>query len=219
MKGVSRLFSVFFHPLFLVYGLVLFAYWIDRYAYFVTEGKEVGAIMIMNFFILVLFPAVGVALLVGTKMISGFTMTKREDRIGPLIITLTCYIWFFVNVNANQSFPDSLRFVALGIVLSTGFAFFINNFSKISLHTVGAGSFCTALISLLFLSETSFILIQLPLAGGFRVSSIFVLFWSIIIAGAIGSARLFLGSHEPQEIYGGYIAGISSQIIALAIIM
>jgi len=145
VKALAKIVSVVFHPLFLGFILVAMTYWIDRYAYYITEPKAIGAMMIMNFFMLVLFPAISIAMLAGLNLISGITMPKREDRIIPLIITLSLYIWYFINVLNNAALPDSLRFVSLGLCLAVGAAFFINNFTKISLHAVGASGLAVAL--------------------------------------------------------------------------
>ena len=219
MKAVSKLISIIFHPLLLVFVLMVMAYWIDKYAYYLSEPKEVGLLMIMNFALLVLFPVVGVAMLAGLKMISGITMPNREDRIGPLIITLVFYIWYFINIKNSPTYPDSLRFVALGAALSVGLAFFINNFSKISLHAIGASSFCVALIILLLTSGSQYVDIDLLGIGGFRVSAIFVLLLCILLAGAVGASRLYLKAHKPEEVYGGYLVGVVAQIIAFRIIL
>ena len=219
MRFLAKLISFVFHPLFLAFELVLFAYWIDQFNYYISEPRDVDTMLLMAFFQMILFPIVAISVLVGLKMVSGFAMEKREDRIGPLIIVMSFYIWFFVNIQGNTNFPDSLSFVSLGIALSTGIAFFINNFSKISLHTVGAGSFVTSLLLLLFYKEMQAISMYLPFVGTAHVSAISLLMGSIIMAGAVGSARLYLRNHENHEIYGGYIVGIISQIISFAIIM
>ncbi len=219
MRFVANALSLIFHPLFLVFGLAVTAYWVDKYSYYLNDPKDVGVMFIMDFVLLVLFPAIGVAMMAGLKMISGLSMKKREDRIGPLIITLSFYIWFFINVYNSSNYPDTLKFVALGITLSVGIAFFLNNFIKISLHAIGASSFCTALGILLLKKKSSFIDIDLFLIGGYRVSAIFVLLLCVVIAGAIGSARLYLKAHSLEEVYGGYLVGIFAQIIALRIIM
>lgn len=219
MQAVAKITSYIFHPLVLVYLLILLGYWMDKFGYYISEPRAIGAMLIMDFFILVMFPVLAVAMLRGLKMISSFKMEKREDRIGPLIITMAFYIWFFINVKDNGSYPDSLRFIALGSTLSVGLAFFINNFSKISLHAIGASSFCTGLIMLFFKLNKSFIDIYILGVGGYRVSAIFVIFLSVVIAGLIGSSRLYLKVHQPDEVYGGYIVGIIAQIIAFRIIM
>ena len=219
MHSAARLISYIFHPLILVYVLVLITYWMDKFGYYITDTHAVGAMLIMDFFLLVMFPILIVAMLVGLKMISGFQMVKREDRIGPLLITMAFYIWFFINTKDNPSYPDSLRFVALGAALSVGLAFFINNFSKISLHAIGASSFCIALILLFFRLNQPFVDIDLYFIGGYRLSAIFVIFLSLVIAGAVGSSRLYLKAHEPQEVYGGYIVGVVAQLAAFRLIM
>lgn len=219
MRFLANAISLIFHPLFLVYALVVLAYFIDRFGYYINDSRAIGAMLIMNFFLLVLFPAISIAMLVGLKMISGFKMEKREDRIAPLIITLSLYIWFFINVYNNVSYPDSLRFIALGINLTVGLAFFINNFTKISLHTIGVSSFTVGVWILLLSQEKSFIDIGIIGIGGYRVSSIFVLLLSVLVAGCVGSARLFLKAHRPQEVYGGYLIGSLAQIVAFGIIM
>lgn len=173
----------------------------------------------MAFALLVLFPLVAVLIMNGLNMISGISMPLREDRIGPLIITLTFYIWFFININSSAYYPDTMRFIALGATLSVGAAFFINNFSKISLHAVGASSFFVALAFLLINNGKGFVDINLFSIGGFRVSAIFVLLISLVIAGAIGSARLYLKAHSVQEVYGGYLIGAITQIIAFRIMI
>jgi len=199
--------------------LVLLAHAIDRYAYYITDDRAIGAFMIMNFFLLVVFPAISIAMMAGLKLISDIRMPKREDRIIPLIITLSLYIWYFINVQNNTTMPDSMRFVALGLCLGVGLAFFLNNFTKISLHAIGIAGLTMALGLLLMGSQKSYIDIDLGVLGEYRLSAIFTLVGCILICGLVGSARLYLKAHRPQEIYGGYLIGCLAQIIAYRIIM
>jgi len=175
--------------------------------------------LIMNFVILVLIPGISIAMMSGLNFISSIKMPKREDRIGPLIIILTLYIWYFVNVNGNAAFPDSLRFVGLGLCLSLGLAFFINNFVKISLHAIGIAGFTTALWLLLTYLQKPYIDMDLGILGVYRVSAIFTLVGSVLLCGLVGTSRLYLKAHRPQEVYGGYLIGYVAQIIAFRIIM
>ena len=219
MRSLAHVVSFVFHPLFLAYWLILLTFWIDRFGYYIDGDQSIGAMFIMDFFLLVLFPMVGIAVLVGLKMISGFQMKKRQDRIGPLIIILTCYIWYFVNVNSSAVYPDSLRFVALGITISAGIAFFINNFSKVSLHTLGSGSLVVAVAILIMNRKDAGVSVDFLLVDGFRVSAIFVLLICVMIAGVVGTARLYLKAHNAEEVYGGYIIGALAQIVAFRLII
>jgi hypothetical protein len=42
---------------------------------------------------------------------------------------------------------------------------------------------------------------------------IFLIF--VLIAGLVGSSRLYLKAHQPMQVYGGFIIGIIAQFIAL----
>lgn len=219
MRGLAKIVSGAFHPLFLAFILILLAFQVDKYGYYITDERGVGAFLIMSFFMMVVFPAISIGLLAGLNFISHITMPNREDRVIPLIITLSLYIWYYVNVSHNAALPTSLRFVTLGLCLAVGSAFFINNFTKISLHTVGVAGLTMAL-GLLFMSlRTTYIDLDFSLLGEYRVSAIFVLLGCVILCGLVGSARLYLKAHEPQEVYGGYIVGFLAQIIAYRIIM
>jgi membrane-associated phospholipid phosphatase len=44
----------------------------------------------------------------------------------------------------------------------------------------------------------------------------FILILAVIAAGLVGSSRLILGAHEPNEIYGGYAIGFLAQFVALS---
>ncbi len=214
MKLLSRIISFVFHPLFLFYYLVLIAFVMDRYAYRMDQARALGAMLIMSFFILVLFPLIAMALFKGLGIVSDWHLSKRRDRIGPLIVTLVFYIWFFVNVKDNVVVADSLRFVALGGAIALGLAFFINNFSKISLHSVGAGAFLVGLGLLAFYTRTSSIVFNLPMIGNYGVSSIFVIILAFVMVGLVGTSRLYLDVHSAEDVYGGYLVGFLSQIIA-----
>jgi membrane-associated phospholipid phosphatase len=37
----------------------------------------------------------------------------------------------------------------------------------------------------------------------------------VLLAGLVGSSRLYLKAHQPMQVYGGFIIGIIAQFIAL----
>ena len=219
MKLAAHIISLVFHPLILVLLLVNVSYSLDYFSYYINDQNSIGVLQIMNFVLLVLLPLVGVLVLYGLNMISSFKMSEREDRIAPLIITMTFYIWYFINVFNNAVFPNSLKFIALGITLTVALAFFINNFSKISLHTTGAGSFVVGFALLLFSIKKPFFHLSLWVFAELQVSAIFAFILTIIIAGIIGSSRLYLKAHTTHEVYGGYLAGMIAQLLAFKIII
>ena len=219
MKILANIISTLGHPLILIGLLLILTYSIDSYSYYLDGKNAIGAFLITSFFLLILFPVVGIGMLAGLKMISSIQMPKREDRIGPLIITLSFYIWYFINVKDNFAMPDTLKMVALGAVLAVGLGFFINNFFKVSLHAIGASSAVVSfLIMVLILDKAQFDLV-LPYLGNIRLSSIFVLLVFTVFAGLIGASRLYLKAHTSIEVYTGYLVGVLAQVLAFRIII
>ena len=161
----------------------------------------------MSFILIVVFPVVTMAVMKGLDLIDSWQLPEREQRIGPLIAISVFYIWYFVNVKNGDTYPDYVRAIALGGAICISLCFFINNFTKISLHTAGAGAFVAGLIGLFMEVGTANILISGPNNHEIRLSAIFVLFLAVLIAGMIGSARLRLGAHRMEDITAGYAIG------------
>lgn len=193
-------------------------YIVNPFAFRINDSKELSLTWIMSFVILVVFPLVTTFLMRGLKLISSLEMVDPKERIGPMIGTIVFYVWYFVNIKDNPVYPVALSIVALGGTISLCLAFFINNFSKISLHTIGAGSFVAGLILLLFNFSAPRLIIPFFQFGRVEVMPVFLIAISVFIAGLIGSSRLILEAHEKSDLYGGYLVGIISQVIAFKIL-
>jgi hypothetical protein len=57
--------------------------------------------------------------------------------------------------------------------------------------------------------------VWLPFVGKCHISINLVLLVSVILAGLVGSMRLWLGAHRPIELYAGFALGLLSQFMAL----
>jgi membrane-associated phospholipid phosphatase len=151
-------------------------------------------------------------------LISGLNMPDKKERIGPLIITGLFYMWLYVNVRNNDNIPAALSFFILGMTIAVFLALIINSFNKISLHTIGAGGFLMGMIFITFRWTYGYLDISLPFMGiEWRWSDRLVLALVFILVGAVGTSRLYLKAHLQNEIYGGYLVGILSQMIAYRI--
>lgn len=215
IRHTAILVSVIFHPLLVVFLLVIASFNLDFYNYFFQSEKSIRIFIVMSFMILVGFPAISTALLSATGMVSGFRLKEREDRVIPLIVCSIFYIWFFINIKNQPDYPTSLKAVSLGTAMGVAGCFFINNFSKVSLHSSAAASFVTGVLLLIYQLKISYI--ELDLLWHLRVSSIFALFLLILVFGVVATSRLVLKAHSPQDIYGGMWIGILSQLIAFKI--
>lgn len=198
--------SIFFHPLLLLlYAFILLA-WSNPFLFGETNFQRVFAskansllfiwLIIFSFFV----PLLSVFIMKALGLIKDFGMSDKSDRIGPYIITGMLYIVIFVNFNNNPTIPGELRIFSLGATIGLFMAFFINLFSKISMHTVGMGGFLAMV----------FIILARSYAG-----NEYILVLAILIAGLVGTARMILAAHEAVDIYGGYFIGFLSQFVAL----
>jgi membrane-associated phospholipid phosphatase len=189
----------------------------NPYAYRVEQSKDLNVIWIMTFLILIFFPLLTTVLMKALKMIPSFQMEDKQDRIGPLIATIVFYVWYFINVKNDPTFPVQVVMISLGATICISIAFFVNNFSKVSLHAAGAGAFLMGLV-LSFEFSSPHISISI-FKTDWLVSPIFILCLGILLAGLIGTSRLILKAHKPDDLYGGYIIGILSMLISYKIIV
>jgi membrane-associated phospholipid phosphatase len=60
--------------------------------------------------------------------------------------------------------------------------------------------------------------VKSDLFGTYLVSINLILIILVVICGLIGTSRLFIGAHDREQVYGGYVVGFASQIIAFMIL-
>ncbi len=218
-RYLAQAVSYVFHPLFLFYYLILMVYWVNPFAFRVTEHKDKVVFMVMALVILVILPIIATLMMRGLGLIKSIHTEDKTERIGPMIATIICYVWFYVNIYQNPTLPEQLSIIGLGGAISLCLAFFINNFSKISLHATGAGAFLTGMVILLLSYAAPRLIIDFGGLGIYTIAPLMVLMISVLIAGMVGTSRLLLGAHRPVDIYGGYLVGFMSMIIAYRIVL
>ena len=217
IKVFFKIVSFIFHPLLLFVLLLFISYSLNPYSFGFSEGHEAMIMLIMAIVILVIIPLVTTLMMKGLGFIHSLMMHDPKERIGPLIAVIICYVWHYINVMNHQAIPDTYTFIALAGCISVGIVFFINNFTKISMHTVGAGALFMGTVILLYLH--SFDTLQLHILHYvLTINPLLIAMITMIIAGLIGTGRLILGAHKVSDIYGGYAVGIVSILVALRIV-
>ncbi len=146
-------------------------------------------------------------------------MEDREERIGPLIITGIFYLWLFVNIKSNPSIPDAFVAFTLGATIGVFAAFFMNNFTKVSLHAIGVGGLLSGILMICSLFSYDSFFLNLGVFGEYLVRTDLLVILAIVVAGLVGTSRLLLKAHNEQDLYGGFVIGILSQLIAFNIIV
>jgi membrane-associated phospholipid phosphatase len=209
LQIVAQLISILFHPLFILcYAYVLLAIFnpflfgeasTDRV--FILGDRHAKGIWFINILLFsCVIPVVGILLMRGLGMVSSFSMPTKDERKIPYILVGMFYMAMVAQNNYNTSLPLEIKIFALGATIALFVAFFINLFTKISMHTVGMGGFLAMLVIIIARSY-----------GG--AGQLFV--FGILACGLVGTSRMILGSHNSSDIYGGYFVGFLCQFIAL----
>lgn len=217
-KQLARLFSYLFHPIFVISYFLLILILVNPIA-FGYGSKTTDLLVISVVALTVGFPMLVIFMLRGLGMIESIEMKDPTERIGPLIATGLFYLWLFVNIKNNPNVPLAFSMMVLGSTIGLFVGFFLNNFFKISLHSIGAGGIATAMIVLKVFFSYEYFSVQLGALGNYNIKVDLLLFLSIIISGLIGTCRLYLGAHKSPEVLIGYLVGIISQLIALRILI
>jgi len=184
---------------------------------FIVQDDKTRFLLVFNVFMLtVFFPMFSIFLMKMLDFIKSYQMEDKTERIGPLIATGVFYLWMFVNFKDNTTIPVSFSSFVLGSTIGLFMALMLNSFTKISLHAIAMGGLVTGLLFIKYLYSYDTFYVDLPF-GTFQLSTTFVTIVAMIISGLVGSSRLLLKAHDEFDIYGGYIVGIFSMIVAFRI--
>lgn len=208
LQALAILISIVFHPLLILsYAYILLAFFnpflfgevsIERiFAFGKLNSKGLLFVHLVSFSCII--PFVGVLLMRGLGMVRTLSLTTQDERKIPYILTGMFYM-AMVAQNSTTGLPDEIKIFTLGATIALFVAFFINLFTKISMHTVGMGGFLAMIIIIIARSY-----------GGAE----FLFIFGILGCGLVGTARLLLGAHQVSDIYGGYFVGFLAQFVAL----
>ncbi|MEZ5046611.1 MAG: phosphatase PAP2 family protein [Chitinophagaceae bacterium] len=198
LKIFSNICSVVFHPVFVPTWLFAFLYFFSSSIFYGLDPKTKTLWFVMVMYISILFPLLTVFLLWKLKFIESIHMRGLKERYGPLIASMLFYFWLFWVFHKRLDAHIMIQTLLGGVFLTTVFVFLASIFYKISMHTSSWGAACLYALIYLF--------------NGYERG---LVFFSIILvlAGIVGTARLYLGAHSKKEIYSGYVLGMLAQLI------
>jgi len=214
IKIVAWILSVVFHPIWMLFYMLLLLLMINPHLFGLSSWDQNMGLILLVLLTTVVIPMITTALMKPLGFISSLTQMARKERIFPYISTAIFYLWLFINLYHNSDIPNAYSTFVLGVIFALFTSFFINNFSKISIHTVGMGG----LIGMLALTKAfySYDYFTPPWSEGIITLNQLIIA-AILIAGAVGTSRLLLRAHREDEIYGGYLVGFLAQILAYLI--
>ncbi len=193
LKHISIVLSYLLHPLFIPLAATLILFFSNTYiSYLPSSVKFFDLILI--FLNTMLIPLGYMFIFLRTRRIKSLLLESKKERYLPLslflVFTFTTYI---VLKRVRQPVILYDLFSALTIIIFL--TLLITLRWKISLHLVGIGGLSGFL-----------------LAASYRLGyDFFLSLWlvSLIVAGFLASARLFLGQHRPAEVYAGFLLGFT----------
>lgn len=218
IRGLAHIVSIAFHPILIATYMLFLIMWINPYLFGVSHWSERSELIVLLLPTSVIIPVICVLMMKPLGFIQSYQMKEREERIIPYITTAILYCWLFINILKQPYFPQAYAVFFLGALIALFLTFFINNFSKISAHSVGAGGLLGMIILTKVFYSYDFADIDIPGIYQGAISMNAILMITIILVGLIGTARLILKMHEREDIYGGYMVGISTQMMAYQIL-
>ena len=188
-KKIFKTLSYILHPVFMPFIGVLIIFSISHLALMPFESKK--AILSLIAIITVFFPLAIIPILYFRKTISGITMPSKQERLLPMFLTSVFYYFGYYILN-KYSAHIFLQQYMLAVFISVILASLINIRWKISLHMIGIGGLLGLLSALAYLY-------------GLHIN--WILMTTILLAGIIGTARLYLNEHNPSQVYSGFMMG------------
>ena len=142
-------------------------------------------------------PALLIFLLLRSGIVRSIYLNDRNDRRIPYLLTALTYALLTYLLGFRLQLVSAFAPVLAVLMGSTTLAILlvgmVNLYWKISAHGVGVGGTVGAIAGLLL--KFGEMTLLLPLAG------------AIILAGAVGSARLELNAHTPAQVAAGIVVG------------
>lgn len=214
--GMAMVFSYVFHPIFLPLWVLFLYLGINPYSFGFSHPFEDGVFLVQTLFICILMPLIAIGVMVRLGLVSGITLPNKTDRIGPYIVTGIFYIWYYLNIK-NYGVAIIFELFMLGTLLTLFFCFFINNFTKISMHSAGVGGIIMNFLMAYF--GFNYRKITMTMGGDFyEWPFLIVVYIALLIGILVVLSRLYLKSHHWVELLGGLCVGVLGQVIALKLI-
>ncbi len=198
-RGVARLFSVLFHPLFIPTLGIFILFRLDTYLSFSIVPEARRLIILMIFINTAVAPVLSILVLKYTGHVRDYLLRERNERILPLLIASLMFFltYYFLR---QLSLPGLLYFYLMGATLLVLISLMVSFLWKISIHMVSLGGFTAFMIITSLLLNTDLILLITA---------------SFLVSGITGASRLYLGAHTPAQVYAGYILGLGSMLLLL----
>jgi len=194
----SVVISVLFHPAFLpVYGLLIL-FNAPTFIYYIP-GSIKRVIFMLATVNMTVVPLALLPLLRYRNVITSYSVDNRVERIIPLGIGSMMYI-ITTFIFYSYQIPVIIKSFMLGSSITSILVLILTFRWKVSIHSAGAGGLLGFVMALSIRLNTDLISIWITL---------------MVICGLVMSSRLILRSHNPGQVYSGFILGFLSFFVTL----
>ena len=144
-------------------------------------------------------PMLSIAFMRGLGLLKNFGLHSQRSRLLPLLVGAISYVLCAITLS-DVAVATIIRKFVLAAACCEVLALIVTPFWKISLHLICMGG-VTAVFTLL------------SVAGAGQ--HFWALVATILLSGALASARLHLGAHSPSQIAVGYFGGLVVTMLAM----
>lgn len=193
----ARIMSMIFTPFYLpIVGLI--ALFIFSYMSLLPMMYKL-VMLAMVYLLTVVAPSLLIHLY---RLCQGWTsheLGRKERRLVPYIISIVCYFacFFWMEYRNTPRVISTIVVVALTIQMVCAL---INIWWKISTHTAAIGGVAGGLVSY---------------SIAFSFNPLWWLCFVLILAGAVGTARMILRQHSLSQVVGGFLVGAACAILVI----
>lgn len=203
MRSLAVFLSYLLHPVFmLTYVTCYFLFTPNYFSYFMSPAKKVflfAAVFIFS----VALPLLNMMLLKRMGYIRSLQMQGAGERMMPYVSAIILHAGLLYILH-DLDIPFFFKYIIVASVAVLVTMLICNFFIRLSMHAAALGG---TLATVFFYEFISFSPALLPLCVG------------LFLCGVAGFARLYLQAHTPRQVYTGFVAGFSSGLLALIVLL
>lgn len=196
-RKIANTLSWVLHPFLLPVYLMAVLLTMTTFAHYSTQVKFYLMWVVALYAIVIPFLMLGVLHSLGR--ISSFKVDNRRERWLPLAVGIVCYVLCAITFAKIPS-AIFLRKFMVAAACCEAMCLVVSLWWKISLHLTGMGA-VVALLVVMNIVGVGNMLIPLMVA--------------ILAAGALASARLYLGCHNGAQVLAGFCGGFVVAMLAV----
>ena len=199
MKFLMKLISAICHPLLMATYLSIIIL-LGAPELFTFPAKAARILVLAVFLTTCVIPAFTIYSLKLFSKISNLELTNKDERPLPFSFifiwyAVSCYL-FVERLQLGKPFST----IIISVTILIGLLFIITKWFKISIHSTAIWSAVGIIAALIIVSA---------------VTLQYVLLIFILLAGLTATSRLYLGYHQPAEVWYGGVLGFSFSFLAI----